>query len=169
MKISSDIVRRLKERDEDAFHIVYDEYEKLIYYIAYSITKNRHDAEEIVQDTFLRMFNSINTYQENGKFKQWLMQIARNLSYNKVTRDKERDNVYDEEALRTAKASPSTAHLILTIQGILDEDSANIVILRVIYNFSFKEIAEETGFTIGKVQSMYYVSMKTLKKEFKYE
>lgn len=169
MKISSDIVRRLKERDEEAFQIVYDEYEKLIYYIAYSITKNRENAEEIVQDTFLRMFNSIGSYDDNGKFKQWLMQIARNLSYNKVTRDKEKNNVYDEEALRTAKAAPSTANLILTIQGILDEVSANIVILRVIYNFSFKEIAEEINHTIGKVQSMYYVAMKKLKKEFKYE
>ena len=169
MKISSEIIRRLKERDEEAFEIVYDEYENLIYYIAYSITKNRENAEEIVQDTFLRMFNSIRSYDEKGKFKQWLMQIARNLSYNKVTRDKERDNVYDEEALRTVKAAPSTAHIILTIQGILDEDSANIVILRVIYNFSFKEIAEETNLSIGKVQSMYYSSMKILKKEFKYE
>lgn len=164
-----EIVKGLKERDEDSFRIVYDEYEKLIYYIAYSITKNKENAEEIVQDTFLRMFNTIYLYEEQGKFKQWLCEIARNLSYNKVTRDKEKNTLKDEELVHITPSPKSNDEIILTIEGILDEFDANIVILRIVYDFSFREIAESINETIGKVQSSYYSAIEKLKKEFRYE
>lgn len=164
-----EIVKGLKERDEDAFRIVYDQYEKLIYYVAYSITKNRENSEEIVQDTFLRMFNTIYQYEEQGKFKQWLCEIARNLSYNKVTRDKEKNTLRNEEMVHITKSPKSSADIILTIEGILEPFDANIVILRIVYDFSFREIAESINETIGKVQSSYYSSLDKLKKEFHYE
>ena len=164
-----EIVKGLKERDEEAFKIVYDEYEKLIYYIAYSITKNKENSEEIVQDTFLRMFNTIYLYEEKGKFKQWLCEIARNLSYNKVTRDKEKNTIRNEEVVNLTTSPKSSADIILTIEGILDPFDANIVILRIVYDFSFREIAETISETIGKVQSTYYSALEKLKKEFRYE
>ena len=164
-----EVVKGLKERDEDAFKLVYDEYEKLIYYIAYSITKSRENSEEIVQDTFLRMFNTIYLYEEKGKFKQWLCEIARNLSYNKVTRDKEKNTIKNEEVVHLVKSPKSNADIILTIEGILEPFDANIVILRIVYDFSFREIAEYIDETIGKVQSTYYAAMEKLKKEFRYE
>lgn len=164
-----EIVKGLKERDEEAFKIVYDEYEKLIYYIAYSITKNKENSEEIVQDTFLRMFNTIYLYEEKGKFKQWLCEIARNLSYNKVTRDKEKNTIKNEEVVNLTTSPKSSADIILTIEGILEPFDANIVILRIVYDFSFREIAESINETIGKVQSTYYSALEKLKKEFRYE
>lgn len=169
MKITKSLINRLKQRDEEAFEIVYNEYESLIYYIALSITKNKQNAEEVVQDTFLKMFNSLENYNENGKFKEWLTQIARNLSYNKVTRDKEKSTIRDEEIIKTIPNEKSNIDIIITIQGLIDEYSAQIVILRIIYNYSFKEIAKYEETSIGKVQSAYYKAMKILKKEFKYE
>ena len=164
-----EIVKGLKERDEEAFKIVYDEYEKLIYYIAYSITKNKENSEEIVQDTFLRMFNTIYLYEEKGKFKQWLCEIARNLSYNKVTRDKEKNTIKNEEVVNLTTSPKSSADIILTIEGILEPFDATIVIIRIVYDFSFREIAESINETIGKVQSTYYSALEKLKKEFRYE
>ena len=92
MRVNLHLIEKLKQKDEEAFEIIYNEYSNLIYYIAFSIVKNKEDAEEVVQDTFLNMLKSIETYSGNNKFKQWLMQIARNLSYNKVTRNKEKNN-----------------------------------------------------------------------------
>lgn len=169
MIVSHKIIERLKQRDEEAFELVYHEYSNLIYYIAFSITKNREDSEEILQDTFINMFNSIEKYQESNKFKQWLMQIARNLSYNKLSRNKEKDTIRDEAYVNSVPAKHEEVDLILTIKGILDIESSNIVILRIVYNLSFKEIAEECKMTLNKVQSIYYQALKVLKKEFKYE
>ena len=169
MKKELQLIEDLKTRDEEAFEIIYNKYSKLIYYIALSITKNKEDAEEVVQDTFLNMFNHINSYTEKDKFKSWLMQIARNLSYNKVTRNKEKNTIKDEEIVNSAKAKNDDINLLLTIKGILDYESSNIVILKIVYNFSFKEIASEYNMTVNQVQGLYYQALKKLKKEFRYE
>ena len=160
MKITKSLIEKLKQKDEEAFEIVYNEYEKLIYYIAFSITRNKENAEEVVQDTFLRMFNSIDNYTDKGKFKEWLTEIARNISKNKVTRDKEKNTIYDDEIIGSAKSEKSNIDIILTIEGILEPLEADIVILRIVYDFSFKEIAKYENMTIGKIQSLYYSSLK---------
>lgn len=169
MKITKSLIEKLKEKDEEAFEIVYYEYEKLIYYIAYSITRNKEDALEVVQDTFLRMINSIDNYVDAGKFKQWLCEIARNISYNKVTRNKEKNTILNDDIVNLQKGEKSSIDVILTIEGILDEGEADIVILRIVYDFSFKEISAYKNMTIGKVQSTYYNAVKKLKKGLRYE
>ena len=169
MVVSHKIIERLKRKDEEAFELVYYEYSNLIYYIAFSITKNREDSEEVLQDTFINMFNSIENYKESNKFKQWLMQIARNLSYNKVSRNKEKYTIKDDEYINSVKANSEEVDLLLSIKGILDLESSHIVILRIVYNFSFKEIAKECNMTVNKVQGLYYQALKKLKKEFSYE
>lgn len=166
MIIESHLIRRIKQRDEEAFEIVYRKYEGLIYYIALSITKNKEDAEEIVQDTFLNMFKSIENYEEKNKFKQWLMQIARNLSYNKVTRNKEKNTIKNEEYVNNTPSQEDMIENILTIERTLDEQSSYIVICKVVYNFSFKEIANDLNMTVNQVQGIYYQSLKKLKKVF---
>ena len=118
MKIDAQIVEKLKCKDEETFEKVYNEYYSLIYYIAYSIVKNHEDSEEVVQDTFLNMYNSMNSYIEENKFKQWLMQIARNLSYNKVTRNKEKNTIKDEEYITHVPSKSEGVDLLLTIKSI---------------------------------------------------
>ena len=166
MIIESQLIKRIKANDEEAFEIIYRNYEGLIYFIALSITKNKDDAEEVVQDTFLNMFNSIDTYEEKNKFKQWLMQIARNLSYNKVTRNKEKDTIKDEEYINKTASNDDSIDYILTIKNTLDEISSYIIISKIVYNFSFKEIAKDLNMSVGQVQGIYYQSLKKLKKVF---
>ena len=166
MIIESQLIKRIKAKDEEAFEIIYRKYEGLIYYIALSITKNKDDAEEVVQDTFLNMFNSIDTYEEKNKFKQWLMQIARYLSYNKVTRNKEKDTIKDEEYINKTASNDDSIDYILTIKNTLDEISSYIIISKIVYNFSFKEIAKDLNMSVGQVQGIYYQSLKKLKKVF---
>lgn len=169
MEITNSLIKRMQAKDEEAFKIVYDQYESLIYYIALSITKNKQNAEEVVQDTFLKMLNSLDNYQHHGKFKEWITQIARNLSYNVVTRDKEKNTIRDETILATVIDEHNNIDIVLTIKGILDEQSAQIVILRIVYDFSFKEIAKYMTLDTNKVHNLYYSAMKKLKKEFAYE
>ena len=164
MIVESQLIKKIKQRDEEAFELVYRKYESLIYYIAISITKNKEDAEEIVQDTFLNMFKSIDTYEEKNKFKQWLMQIARNLSYNKVSRNKEKNNISDDEYILNTASNSDSIDYVLTIKKTLDEKSSYIVICKIIYNFSFKEIAIDLNMTVNQVQGIYYQSLKKLKK-----
>ena len=52
---------------------------------------------------------------------------------------------------------------ILTIKGTLTPDDANIVILKLVYNYKFREIADEMGWSLGLVQAHYYQAIKTLR------
>ena len=94
------------------------------------------------------------------------MQIARNLSINYVTRTKEKLPVLDDEIVSSAKQSSNTQKMIIQINEALDFDEADIVILKIVYNFKFKEIAEYKNLTIGSIQSTYYQALEKLRKEF---
>lgn len=166
MLVTKNTIEKLKNRDEVTFEQIYYEYEKLVYYICYSITGNKQASEDLTQDTFVKLLTSLDNYQEKGKFKQYLMQIARNLSINYVTRTKEKLPVLDDEIVSSAKQSSNTQKMIIQINDALDFDEADIVILKIVYNFKFKEIAEYKNLTIGSVQSTYYQALEKLRKEF---
>ena len=99
--VNKKLIEKLRAKDEIAFEQVYYEYEKLVYYICYSITKDPHASEDLTQDTFLKLLTSLDNYNETGKFKQYIMMIARNLSKNYVTRVANKQTIYsDEESAR---------------------------------------------------------------------
>lgn len=166
MKITKRIITKLKQNDEDAFANIYNEFHRLLYYIAFSITQNKAIAEEVVQDSFIKMMSNINSYEEKGKFKQWLTQITRNLAKNALTRDKERYTIRDDELVKSL-AAPNNEYLFLTVNDLLDEKESMIINYKIIFNYRFREIAEELNLSLGTVQSIYYGAISKLKEYFK--
>lgn len=169
MIITKKTIEKLKEKDEDTFEKIYFEYEKLVFYICYQITKNKHASEDLTQETFLKLITSLDNYNECGKFKEYIMMIARNLSKNYITRIEKNSPLLDDEQINHHKDQSNLHKVIYFINDYLDELSAEIVTLKIVHNFKFKEIAEYKGLTIGVVQSTYYQAIKTLRKEINYE
>lgn len=165
MLITKRTIEKLKAKDEATFEQIYYEYEKLIYYICYQITKDRYASENLVQETFIKLITSLDNYQETGKFKQYIMMIARNLSKNYVTRDLNKQPIYDEEQINLQKDENNLKKMMIFINESLDEESAEIVILKIVHNLKFKEIAEFKNISIGITQAKYYQAIKILKKE----
>lgn len=163
--ITKGLIEKLKNKDEFAFEQIYYEYENLVYYICLSITKDKHASEDLTQETFLKLLTSLDNYTEVGKFKQYIMMIARNLSKNYLTRVVNKQPIYSDETIYGTKDQNKSSNLIYDIKEYLDDDQAEIVILKIVHNLKFKEIAEYKGLTIGKVQSDYYDAIKTLRKE----
>lgn len=163
--VTKGLIEKLKNKDEFAFEQIYYEYENLVYYICLSITKDKHASEDLTQETFLKLLTSLDNYTEVGKFKQYIMMIARNLSKNYLTRVVNKQPIYSDETIYGTKDQNKSSNLIYDIKEYLDDDQAEIVILKIVHNLKFKEIAEYKGLTIGKVQSDYYDAIKTLRKE----
>lgn len=162
--ITKGLIEKLKNKDEYTFELVYYEYENLVYYICYSITKDRHASEDLTQETFIKLLTSLDNYKETGKFKQYIMMIARNLSKNYLTRIANKQPLYNDDAIHNVKDENKINHLLYDINEYLNEEQAEIVILKIVHNLKFKEIAEYKNLTIGKVQSDYYDAIKTLRK-----
>lgn len=133
-----------------------------VYRLAYRLTGNQHDAEDLTQETFMRVFRSLKHYQP-GTFEGWLHRITTNLFLDMVRRRaKIRMEALPEDYERVpgTAMSPeeaySTANLDPALQHALDELSPDFrvaVVLCDVVGMSYEEIAETLGVKMGTVRS----------------
>ena len=78
------LVRACKTGDAGAFEQLVKRHEKRLFRLAHHITQNREDAEDVVQEAFLKAFRNLNQFRENSQFSTWLVRIAINQSLMKL-------------------------------------------------------------------------------------
>ncbi|HEU4674392.1 MAG TPA: RNA polymerase sigma factor SigE [Motilibacteraceae bacterium] len=134
-----------------------------VYRLAYRLTGNQHDAEDLTQEVFVRVFRSLSSYTP-GTFEGWLHRITTNLFLDQVRR-KQRirfDALADDAADRLAGREPSPAQRLddrmfdADIQTALDAlppDFRAAVVLCDIEGLSYEEIAATLGIKLGTVRS----------------
>ena len=139
------------------------EHSARVYRLAYRLTGNRHDAEDLTQETFVRVFRSLDSYVP-GTFEGWLHRITTNLFLDQARR-KQRirfDALSDERAARIASASPAPelAYADQTFDddveaalSALPPDFRAAVVLCDIEGLTYEEIAEILGAKLGTVRS----------------
>lgn len=78
-KEDPDLARRLKARDPQAMSELYDSYGRLVYSLIYRVVRNAAAAEDLVQETFLRVWNRVQSFdQQRGALGPWILTVARN-------------------------------------------------------------------------------------------
>jgi RNA polymerase sigma-70 factor (ECF subfamily) len=152
------------------------EHSPRVYRLAYRLTGNRHDAEDLTQETFIRVFRSLSGYQP-GSFEGWLHRITTNLFLDSVRRRaRVRTDPLGEEAERwTAGPGPDTpergfehANLDYDVQRALDRLSPEFraaVVLSDIEGLSYEEIAVTLGIKLGTVRSRIHRARAQLRAE----
>ena len=81
---NTELISRAQAGDEQAFTELIQAYYPFVYAIVIRIVSNPHDAEEVVQDTFVNVYRGLAQYEEREKFKSWLAEIARNCAKNRL-------------------------------------------------------------------------------------
>jgi RNA polymerase sigma-70 factor (ECF subfamily) len=76
------VVQRVREGDRNAFRALVERHSHALFRLAYRMTGNEHDAEDVVQETFLRAFRHLNRFKPEGHFAAWLHRIAVNCAIN---------------------------------------------------------------------------------------
>ena len=84
------LISRFKQGDETAFTELIQKYSRRIYQIAWAILQNREDAEEVTQDTFIRIHRALPSFRGDSQFTTWIHTIAANLAKNKYQWNKSR-------------------------------------------------------------------------------
>ncbi len=134
-----------------------------VYRLAYRLTGNQHDAEDLTQDVFVRVFRSLSSYTP-GTFEGWLHRITTNLFLDRVRRQQRIrfDPLSDDAPERLAGKEPNPAqvyddtHLDDDVQRALDSLSPEFraaVVLCDIEGLSYEEIAATLGVKLGTVRS----------------
>lgn len=79
--IDFQVIERAKQKNNEAFEIIYNEYKNDLYFFALKATKNQQSAEDAVQDTVIEMFKSIENLQQPQYLKSWLLGICNNVCH----------------------------------------------------------------------------------------
>lgn len=167
--VKRDLVRRVKEGDEDAFTDMVNLYSDRIYNLALRILRRTDDAADVLQETFIKVFEKIDTFDGRSDFFTWLYRIATNLSLMKLRKDK-RTILSDEDieqqfdrpdttTIHEWQSRPLKEMLSLEFRRHLDEavDSLpeiyrSVFILRDLENLSIKETSKILGITETNVK-----------------
>ncbi len=88
MKSEAEIKRAIEEGDEQAFAMLYERYSERVYNTALSFTKNEEEAEEITQETFVKVYKKVLTFRMESSLNTWIYRIAVNTSLNYLKKRK---------------------------------------------------------------------------------
>jgi len=165
------LVQAAKEGDTAAFEEFVRRYDRNVFRIAQHITQNREDAEDVVQDAFLKAYGNLKQFQGQSKFYTWLVRIAVNEALMKLRRRRPERMISLDEDVKTeedsvprevADWSPNPEqlysqgelHEILskTIQG-LPPSFRTVFVLRDVEGLSTEEAAEALDLSIPAVKS----------------
>lgn len=95
----ADAVARFRAGDEGAFRTLVERHSRAVFRVAYRMTGNEQDAEDVVQEAFLRAYRSLGRFEERARFASWLHRIAANCAYDVLrARARHDDHVEDRRA-----------------------------------------------------------------------
>jgi RNA polymerase sigma-70 factor (ECF subfamily) len=173
------LVKNYIAGDENSLSILINRHQSKIYGFIYSKLSDRDIADDIFQDTFIKVIKTLksNSYNEEGKFLPWVMRISHNLIIDYYRKNKKMpmfreteefsifsimsDNVPNiESQLITSQVESDLRKLILE----LPEDQKEVLMMRMYQDLSFKEISELTGVSINTALGRMRYAIMNLRK-----
>lgn len=178
-----DLVREAQAGSETHFNVLVDRYAGIVYRLAFGITRSHHEAEDVVQETFLRAFKHLDRFSpERAPFKSWLLTIARNQSINvfsslrrkafKLTGNAESDDpegIHEgalfSESSRDAETLLSVKQEYSRLQKALKklpERQRTALLLKAQEEMSYEEIGQVMKCSVSSVESLIFRARKKL-------
>lgn len=160
------IFLEIKQNKTDGIENLYNKYKKVVYGVAFMITKNQEDAEDIMQIVFAKIYELENSKIPINNYASWLYSTTKNETINflkKKKNDISLDKIYeipnDNDELNEIIDSIEFNKLI----SKLKDKEKEIISLKIVSNFSFQEIAKLLKEPVGTVKWRYYKSIYNLK------
>jgi len=104
-------IDKILQGDANAFAVLVDRYKNMIFTLALKMIKNREEAEEVAQDTFIKAYNSLTKFKGDSKFSTWIYRVAYNTCLDRLKKNKKEDN--------NISIDEFSAHLIKTMDNAL--------------------------------------------------
>lgn len=155
--------------DMTAFKQLYEELKNPIYRFALSIVQDEASAEDVAQDTFLRLRANAEKYKAKGKPKAWIFTIARHCAISELRQKTKADSLEEKEpdcADDGMEDKALSAQTVYRLLNLLREDEREIVTLHIYGGLKHGEIARTLGLPYEQVRWKYAYALKKLKKHF---
>lgn len=163
----------IAEGNLEALSVIYKLYGRMIMSISLQITKNIHDAEDVLQDVMLKISKYSNQYQKHTNPRAWVMALTRNtaIDYQKTqSREISYDAIADElHNSCTLETEPSFQTLLTDALSTLSEIDQSIVRMKLYVGLSHAEIASVLNLTKSATEKRYERALKKVQDYFKKE
>jgi RNA polymerase sigma-70 factor, ECF subfamily len=165
MNSTEELVTRVRRGDDEAFRLIFGRYSRPVLSFIYDMVGDRALAEDLAQETFVRAFRGLQTLREETKLSTWLFAIAKNVAREHLrTRRRDASNVeidgeesfelHDHARTPAGQLLDKELNAVITAAlSRLDEDKRLVFTLKVLQQRSYEEIAEITGFSVGKLKT----------------
>ncbi|WP_428910431.1 RNA polymerase sigma factor SigW [Niallia sp. Krafla_26] len=178
-------IKQVIKGDQNAFGEIVEMYKDKVFQISYRILGNRHEAEDIAQEAFVRAYVNIRSYNSDYKFSTWLFRITTNLCIDRI-RKKKPDYYLDAEVAGTEGLTmysqiPSSTRLpeddveSLELQDTiqkeimkLPEKYRSVIVLKYIEELSLNEISEILEMPLGTVKTRIHRGREALRKRLQH-
>lgn len=144
------------------FDNIYEEYFDRVYYKVLSVVKNDDDAEDISQETFISVYKNLSKFREESNIYTWIYRIAINKTYDFFKKRKLEFEINDEVLSLPEDINFDTKVILEEKLKLISEKEREIVILKDIYGYKLKEIAEIKNMNLSTVKSVYYKALKDM-------
>lgn len=157
-------IDRMAKGDTQALEQLYRAAAPGVYAYALSILKNSHDAQDVLQETFLNVYNSAASYRSQEKPMAWILTIAKNLCFKRL-KELQRAGAapLDEFTLVDNKVSTDDKLVIEACMNVLTDEERQIFVLHAVSGFKHREIAKMLSLPLSTVLSKYHRALRKMK------
>jgi len=170
----SRLLEKARTGDRQAFRTLVVMHQQRVYLLAYSLLRNREDATDVVQETFMRLFQKLDAYEPGKNFQGWLLQIAKNLciDYYRKNYGRRREHQSDmslqdiDPPAPPGDSSPAGFDLRQAFSRALARlgERQRLVFVMKHYNgLDYREIAEVLDISTGTVKSLHFKAVRNLR------
>ena len=159
--------------DSNAFASLVDTYKNMVFSLAFKMTKNREEAEEISQDTFIKAYKNLSKFKGDSKFSTWLYRIAYHTSLDNLKKNKNNNNSFEINEI-TFNQIKATEHILEGIERKerakmmeiclhkLPDEERTIIWMFYYDELSLKEITEITSMSESNLKVKLHRARKKL-------
>lgn len=184
--VEARLAKLARNGDRNAFAELVELYKDKIFHLAYRMLNNKQEAEDAVQETFLRVYMNLHRYDENQKFSTWIFRIGTNLCIDKLRRrkqtysldaemtDGEGNDYYamlpsDEDTPEKQLIVSETQAQIHRAIETLPEKYKSVVILRYLHDMSLQEISDVLDMPVTTIKTRVHRGREYLRKRLEQE
>lgn len=183
--LENQLVKLALKGDQSAFAEIVGLYQERIYHMSYRMLSNKQEAEDVVQETFLRVHHHLERFDENMKFSTWIYRIATNLCIDRL---RKRKPIYSLDAessdyegldgyamIPSDDRTPESELLLSETQRIIHEaidtlppKYKSVMILRYIQEMSLQEVGDVLGMPVTTIKTRVHRGREFLRKKLEH-
>jgi len=178
-----ELIKQFKSGDKRAFEQIVQGYKNIVFNTCFSITGNRAMCEDITQEVFIKIYNSITGFKKKSSLSTWIYRITVNTALNELRKKKNEfipleTNINADEKLKledvlksnepglTGMEKQEISEMAQKMLNSLPEKYRIIIVLKEIDGLSYNEIADTMKISVGKVKIWLFRARQMLKEKY---